>query len=75
MLSVPKSTEDNGRICYLENDFESGVATIRIERLLMNAISMRLASQLLEILKLSNNQDVGAVVFGVAQKYSLQEQI
>ena len=52
-----------GEFVNLENDIESGVATIRIERPPMNAISMQLASELQEIAEeLSSNQDVGAVV-------------
>ena len=34
-----------GEFVNLENDIESGVATIRIERPPMNAISMQLASE------------------------------
>ena len=52
-----------GEFVNLENDIESGVATIRIERPPMNAISMQLASELQEIAEeLSSNQDIGAVV-------------
>ena len=52
-----------GEFVNLENDIESGVATIRIERPPMNAISMQLASELREIAEeLSSNQDIGAVV-------------
>ena len=52
-----------GDFVNLEIDSESGVATIRIERPPMNAISMQLAAELNDIAgQLAEDQGIGAVV-------------
>ena len=52
-----------GEFVNLEIDSESGVATIRIERPPMNAISMQLAAELNDIAgQLAEDQGIGAVV-------------